>query len=295
MKPIGLIIGETASLPKEIIKKFQMIFVPFATDWPEGKDLPGKDLFQKMREGAKKGIKNFPKTSQPSIGNYKEAFEKALSKFEKTILITVSSKLSGAYNTACFARRMLSQKMQERIEIIDSQTGSAGEGLLVFKTAQLIEKGKKGFNEIVLSIKQMIPEIHLFCMLEDPKWLEVGGRLSHPLAVLLRQMQKIGMRPLIGTKNGMIKPVSLKIKAKDVPTALFKELKNETRKKLESGKKIIVAISHADNLKGAKRLQKMIEKRLNNTKIAFLSLVDPVIGVHSGPGTLLCAWTEEDL
>lgn len=293
MKSISLIIGESTSLPKEIIEKFKMVFVPFVVDWPEGKNLQGENLFQKMRKAAKEGIKNLPKTSQPSIGDYKKAFEEALARAEKAILITVSSKLSGAYNTACFAKRMLSQKLQERIEIIDSQTASMGEGLLAFKAAQLIEKGKIGFNEIVLSIKKMIPEVHIFCMLEDPKWLEAGGRLSHPLAILVRQMQKVGMRPLIGIKDGLIKPVSLKIKAKDVPTALFKELKNETRKKLENGKKIIVAIAHADNLNGAKRLQKMIEKGLKNTKVVFSNLFDPVVGVHGGPGTLLCAWIED--
>ncbi|HOK35223.1 MAG TPA: DegV family protein [Candidatus Pacearchaeota archaeon] len=293
MKPIGLIIGETASLPKEIIEKFKMVFVPFVVDWQEGENLPGQNLFQKMREAAVKGIKNFPKTSQPSIAQFKKAFEEALSKFEKAILITVSSKLSGAYNAACLAKRMLSQKLQERIEIIDSQTGSVGEGLLAFKATELIEKGRKSFNEIVQNLKEIIPEIHLFGMLGDPMWLEAGGRLAHPLAVLLRQMQKIGMRPLVGTKDGVVKPVALKVKAKDVPAALFKELKSEIKDKIEAGKKIIVAISHADNLKGAKKLQQMIEKSLKGARVVFLSLIDPIVGVHGGPNTLLCAWTED--
>jgi len=293
MKSIGLIIGETASLPKEMIEKFKMVFVPFVVDWPEGQDLPGQNLFQKMREAAKKGMKNFPKTSQPSIGNYKKAFEEALSKFEKAILITASSRLSGAYNAACLAKRMLSQKFQERIEIIDSYQASCGEGILALKAIQLIQEGKKSFEEIVKNLKKLIPEIHLCGMLGDPMWLEAGGRLPHPAAVLLRQMQKIGMRPLIGTRDGVVKAVTLKMKAKDVPTALFKELKKEAKEKLESGKKIIVAISHTDNLTGAKKLQKMIENNLKGAKIAFLSLIDPVVGVHGGPDTLLCAWTED--
>jgi len=293
MNSIGLIVGETASLPKEIIKKFKIVFVPFVVDWPEGENLQGENLFQKMREAVNRGIKKFPKTSQPSIGNYKKAFEEALSKFEKAILITISSKLSGAYNAACLAKKMFSQKIQERIEIIDSQTGSVGEGLLVLKTAKWIESGKKNFTEIVQSVKNLIPEIHLFGMLGDPMWLEAGGRLSHPLAVLLRQMQKIGMRPLVGTRDGIVKAVALKMKAKDVPTALFNQLIGEIKDKIEAGKKIMVAISHADNLKGAKKLKKIIENKLNMVNIVFLNLIDPIVGVHGGPDTLLLSWIEE--
>ncbi|MDD3735232.1 MAG: DegV family protein [Candidatus Pacebacteria bacterium] len=293
MKSIGLIIGETASLPKEIIKKFQMILVPFSIEWQEGKNLPGQNLFQKMREAADRGIKNLPKTSQPSIGNYKKAFDEALSKFKKTIVITVSSKLSGAFNSAIQAKKFFPQKDQEKIEIIDSYQGSCGEGLLALKANQLIQEGKKNFGEIIKTLKEFIPKIHLFGMLGDPKWLEAGGRLPHSLAVLLRQMQKIGMRPLVGTRDGVVKAVALKIKAKDVSTALFNQLKIEIKDKIETGKKIVVAISHADNFKGARRLKEMIEKELSIVNVVFLSLIDPIVGVHGGPDTLLLSWVED--
>lgn len=294
MEKIALIVGETASLPKEIIERFKMIFVPFVVDWPDGENLSGQNLFQKMRKAAKRGIKNLPKTSQPSIGSYKKAFEEAFSKCEKVITITASSKLSGAYNCALQAKNLLSEKAKARIEVVDSFQVTCGEGLLALKTAQFIERGKKNFNEIIRALKDSIPKIHLFGMLGDPMWSEAGGRLPHPLAVLLRQMQKIGMRPLVGTRDGVVKPVALRMQAKDVSAALFKELKIEIEEKIEAGKEIIVAISHADNLKGAERLKAMIEKELKGVKIAFLSLIDPVVGVHGGPDTLICAWTEKN-
>jgi fatty acid-binding protein DegV len=80
------------------------------------------------------------------------------------------------------------------------------------------------------------------------------------------------------------------MKAKDVPAALFNQLKTETKGKIEAKKKIIVAISHADNLEGAKKLKEIIERELKGATCAFLSLIDPVVGVHSGPDTLILSW-----
>lgn len=286
MKSISLVVGETASLPQEIIEKNGMIFVPYVIDWRDGEDLPGENIFQKMREAEKRGIKTLPKTSQPSPWTFKKIFEEALKNSEKVICITLSSKLSGGYNSALQARRMLKEEDKKHIHIIDCENVSAGEGLFNLKALDLINEGK-GVERIVEELKEFIPKIHLFGMLEDPKWLEAGGRMNHTLASLVRQMQKIGMRPLIGIKDGVVKSVALRMQAKDIPTALLKELEKESK-----GKKIKVAIVHADNLKGAEKLKEMIEKEMPNVEIAFLSLIDSVIGVHVGPGTLICAWHE---
>jgi len=283
MKKIGLIIGETSSLPEEIIGKYGMILVPYLIDWREGENLPGENIFQKMREAEKRGIKALPKTSQPSPWTFKKFFGEELQKSEKIICITLSSKLSGGYNSALQGRKMLPEKDQNRVHIIDSLNVTAGEGLFSIKAAELIEEGLE-IEQITSELKKIIPHIHLFGFIEDPKWLEAGGRLSHSLAVLIRQMAKIGMRPLIGLKEGEVKPIALKMQAKDVPTALFKELKKETK----NFKKVRIAIVHADNLEGANRLKNMLEKE--NIKISFLSLIDSVIGVHVGPGTIACAW-----
>lgn len=291
MKNIDLVVGETASLPQEIINKYQMAFVPYLVDWSEGNDLPGENIFQKMREADKRGIKTPPKTSQPSPWTFKKIFEEELLKSENLLCITLSSKLSGGYNSAIQARKMLTDSDQPRVHIVDCFNVSAGEGLFDLKAIDLINEGKD-IEEVVKEIKKFIHNVHLFGMVEDPKWLEAGGRMSHPLAVLVRQMAKIGMRPLIGIKEGVVTSVALKMQAKDVPTALFKELQKETNELREKGKKIKVAITHADNPQGAQELQDLIESNLNNVEIAFVSLIDSIIGVHVGPGTIICAWCE---
>lgn len=290
MKKIGLIIGETSSLPKDVIEKYGMVFVPYVIDWRDGENLEGENIFQKMRNAEKLGIKTLPKTSQPSPWIFKKIFEKGLKNCEKLICITLSSKLSGGFNSALQAREML-EEGKEKIFILDSLNVTIGEGLIDYQVAEMIKEGKD-IKEILENFDKIKENTHLFGMVANPKWLEAGGRISHSFSILLSQMQKIGMRPLIGVKEGEVKAVALKMRAKDVPTALFNELRKETEK---IKGKIKVSIGHADNLIEAEKLKDLITKNLNNVEILFTGLIDPVIGVHVGPGALALAWTPTSL
>jgi len=297
MKKIGLVIDEGADLPQEIIEKYQMAAAPIKMDWPEIENLPGKNTFQKMREAEKRGIKSFGKTSQPSPKDFLDAFKKQLDdthpppSFDKILCITLTSKLSGTYNSAVQAKNLLTPEEKERILIVDSLNITSGEGLLVLKAVNLIEQSK-GAEEIVKELEKFVPQIHLYGMLEEIKWLEASGRISHTLANWVRRMQKIGVRPIIGIKKGVIKAIGIKAGAKDIPTALFHQFEAKTKQFRNQGKKIRVAITHGDNLKGAQRLKEMIKKELEGTEVAFINLIDNVLGVLVGPDTLILAWCE---
>jgi len=70
-------------------------------------------------------------------------------------------------------------------------------------------------------------------------------------------MQELGMRPILKVKDGEVKPANFKMQAKDTATALFKEVKNLVKKNPGQYR---AAISHADNLEEAKRLEKWFRK-----------------------------------
>jgi len=291
VRKIGLIVDEAADLPKEIIEKHQIEVTPLKMDWPDLENFSGENTFQKMREAEKAGIKSFGKTSQPSPKDFLETFKKQFARFEKIITITITSVHSGTYNSACQARNFLEPEKREKVFVIDSLNGSVGLGLLVLKAVDLIEGGKE-IEEIVKELELSRPKIYLAAMVEDPKWLESSGRIPHFLANWVRRMGKIGLRPILGIKKGKIKAVGIKKGAKDIPKALFQELKEKTEKLRKEDKKIRVAIAHGDNLQGAQRLKEMIEKELNGVEVAFLNLIDNVLGVLVGPDALILAWFE---
>ena len=288
---MGLVVDEGADLPQEIIEKYQMAVVPVKMEWPDIENLPGENTFQKMREAEKRGIKSFGKTSQPSPKDFLDAFTKQFEKFDKIICITLTSKLSGTYNSAIQAKDLLEPEQKERIFVVDTLNITCGEALLVLKAIDLINEGED-VEEIIKELEKLIPRVRLYGMLEEIKWLEASGRISHTLANWVRRMQKIGFRPIIGIKKGVIKAIGIKAGAKDIPTALFHQFEAKTKQFRNQGKKIRVAITHGDNLKGAQRLKEMIKKELEGTEVAFINLIDNVLGVLVGPDTLILAWCE---
>jgi len=292
MNKIGLVIDEAADLPREIIEKHQIAVVPVKMDWPDLESLAGENTFQKMREAEKREIKSFAKTSQPSPKDFLDAFKKQLEGFEKVLCITLASKLSGTYNSANQARTILREEDQKRVFIVDSLNASCGEGLLDIKAIDLIEQ-RKDIEEIVKELEKFVPQIYLYGIVEDPKWLESLGRISHTLANWVRRMQKIGVRPIIGIKKGVIKAIGIKAGAKDISVALFHQLEAKTKKLRNQGKKIRVAITHGDDLEGARRLKEMIKKELKGVEVAFINLIDNVLAVLGGPDALILAWFED--
>jgi DegV family protein with EDD domain len=291
MNKTTIVIGESAAISTEAIEKLGLIVFPFKIDWPEMEKLEGNNIFEKMRDAKKKGIKSTPKTSQPSPGIFKTIFEEALKSGGDIICITISSGISGTYNSAIQAKKIFKEEEQEKIFILDSFNADTSEGLLAIKAAELAEEGKRG-EEILKIITSLSEKTFLFGMIDSPDWLEAGGRINHPLALIISQMQKIGMRPILSMKNGVIKPSNLKMQANDTASALFKQTESIIKKGIEEGKNYKIGISHADSIEEAEKLKKLFEENYPQIKVEFVSITGAVIGSHVGPGSLICSSIE---
>lgn len=284
MKKTTIVIGESSSIPLEIAEKYNMHLVPFVMEWKEEANIEGKTIFEKMRNAKKNGLKTYPKTSQPSIGVYKKIFEEILSTGQEVLCLTISSKISGTYNSAFQARKMLKEELQNKVFIFDTMNADATEALLGIKAAELVAQGKTA-EEIYNSLDNS--KIHVFGMTESPRWLETGGRINSTIASILENAQKLGLRPILGIKDGLIKPTTVKMKAKDTAEALLKEVQGLKNPKLK------IAITHADNLEEALKLKTLIEDNFPESTIEFISLISLVIGAHVGPGSLLVCTLED--
>lgn len=291
MEKIGIVTEEGADLPQDIIEKYQIAVAPIKMYWPEIENLPGDNTFQKMREAEKLGIKSFGKTSQPSAKDFMDVFEKQLAHFEEVIGIILTSKLSGTYNSALQAKNFLKPEDQKRVFLVDSLNVSAGESLLILRAIDLI-KQEKTAEEIVKELEKLIPQIQVIAIIPDPKWVEAAGRMSPLIANWIRKVAKIGVRPLIRIKDGVLGSGGIMTGAKDIPTALFKKFERETKKIKKEGKKIRVVITHGDDLAAATRLKEMIERSSKDIETAFLNIIDNVLGTLTGPDTILLSWCE---
>jgi len=280
-KPLGLIVDQIADLPKEFLKKYQIEEVPFKTMFPDGEIITTPvELYPKMREAIRTG-RPLPTTSAPSFKEFLSVYKRALEKFEKILVITVSAKLSGTYSAARIARSIFKKPEKLNIFVFDSFTGEVGEGLVNIKAQELISQGKK-IEEILEELKEFCPKVILLASLEDFRYLVQGGRFKLPKILIkpISLIQKLGIRPLLILKEGKVKFLGLRF-GKDMAKILAREVE-----RLGGGKEIRVAIAQADNERAAENLKRELEKK-PKVKILFISSVSPVVGTHTGPSTLI--------
>ena len=178
MDKIKIITDGSCDLSHEVLNKFNINVVPLGVSFGEehytaGVDIDNKEFYAKMKES-----KELPKTFCPSPENFCKEYQ---CEEDKIIVIALSSKLSGTYNSASLARDLyLSEHKEKDIRVIDSMTGSIGAGLLLIKAAKMISEGKD-IDEIVEAIENLKEKISFYGTLETLENAIKGGRIN-PLA-----------------------------------------------------------------------------------------------------------------
>jgi len=284
MSKIKIITDSAAAIPQEIIKKNNISVVNLKVLWPEegiNGSIETKELFKKMRE-TESDIA--PKTSQPSVGDFKEAFEKAFEDYDEIVCVVLSTGMSGTYNSAIQAVKFVSKEKQNKISIIDSFNADGAEGLIALKAVELAEKGINR-EEIVSKLEQFKENVKVVGFPGDPKWIERNGRLSHAGAGLIRELEKVGIRLLLVLKKGKVKVSSIRFKAKDKAAAVVRELEAAIK-----DKEAVVTITHADMLSVAQDLKNQLAVECPNAKILFIDDINPIIGCHLGPDSIICCY-----
>jgi hypothetical protein len=272
---IGIITEDVCSLPERMIRDFGIEIVKTKLYFPEWEKFPEKNLYQLMKE-----TRTTPKTSAPPPGEYLKAYRKLAKDFEKILVITVSSKLSACYNSAHQAREQFEDS--EKIFIFDSWQAVAGQGLLVLKAVELI-KGGKEINEILRELEVLKRKIQFFAFLKTTYWAEKIGRVKKWQGIVFQILKALGIQPYLGIKNGVVKLTGFNLWTYDEFEAMFNQLKHQAKKG-----KLKVGINYTDNVDFAMGLKERVERELNS-EVLFVSLVPPIVGANSGPGTLITA------
>jgi len=285
---IKILTDSSVALPQSLIEKNNIGIIPIKVSWEEeGIDgiIKGAELFEKMKQSISK---IGPKTSQPSIGDFKKEFDIALKDNDFIIYLAIGTGTSGSYNSAIQAKKFLNREDQDRVFVIDSCNLDGTLALLCLKAKELSSRDI-GIKEVVEKLEKFKNDLHLFGFVDSVDWLEKSGRLTSIGANIARQAQKIGIRPLIGLKKGKVSALGLKFKAKDKKEAILRELKE-----VVGDKKAYLVITHANCIEDANFLKEKINKDFLNIEILFTEEINPIIGAHAGPGTVLFSFFLED-
>ena len=277
-RPYTLFCDTTCDLPEERLAKMDCKLLPLTFEI-DGKpyttaDISMQEFYRRMREDA------VTKTSQIAVGVCEDAFEEEIKNGRDVLYLAFSSGLSGTYNSANIAKNNLMEKYPEaKIVVVDSLSASSGEGLLLIYAEQKKREG--------LTIDQLEAWIevnrykicHVFTV-DDLKYLFRGGRVSRAAALA---GTVLGIKPVLNVDNdGHLIPQD-KVRGRKQS---INRLGDMIRERKGSNENKIVTMSHGDCIEDAKYAEKMLKEIFGEDTEVVIAYTGPVIGAHSGPGTL---------
>ncbi len=248
--------------------------VPYLDDL--GQTMPFSEFYQRLRDGAE------PKTWQVNETEYVEYFTPFLEDGKDIVHITISSGLSGTYNSAMLAKSELEEKYPDRkIYIIDSLGASSGYGLILDTLADMRDAGKTA-EELCEFVEKKRLNMHHWFFSTDLTFYIKGGRVSKTAGMV---GTLLGICPLLdmNTEGKLIPRQKIRSKRK-VITEIVNKMEEHAEGGLDySGK---CYICHSDCIDDAMAIKTLIEERFKNIngEIKIYS-IGTTIGSHSGPGT----------
>lgn len=269
----------SSDIPKELLLKWGVRapsltfrFTDSAKEYTND-EMNISEFYSKMRQG---GV---AKTAAVNSESFIEAFNEALSAGDDVLYLGFSSGLSTTCNSARIAAGELSQKYPERrIIIVDTLCASAGGALLVNMVVKKKEGGASIEEAAAYAEERKLHIDHWFTV-DDLVYLKRGGRISATAAFFGNML---GIKPVLHVDNeGHLVPVC---KVRGRRTSIT-ALADKYAELCEDCPENEVYISHSDCLADAEQLANLIEAKYGK-KTTLITDVGPVIGAHSGPGTI---------
>jgi DegV family protein with EDD domain len=281
MKKMIFVTDSCSDLTNEMVKEMNLRIVPLSVEiegnvyrhYPDERELSIKKFYTMLRD------KKIAKTSLVNVGAFMEFFEPILKNGDDILYIGFSSALSGTLQSSKVAAEDLrTEYPNSKIVIVDTLSASMGQGLLIWYAYQM-KKAGKSIEDIAQWLESnKLNLCHLFTV-DDLGTLKRGGRLSDTQAFLGALLK---IKPILHVSNeGKLVPLK-KTRGREFSLVAMVDLIAEriTNPELQT-----VFISHGDCLDEAKTVGKMVQDRFKVKEIVY-GTVGPVIGAHSGPGTI---------
>jgi DegV family protein with EDD domain len=272
---IKIVTDSTAYLPDEYARQHDIRVVPLyvhfgAEAFKEGIELSNEEFYRRLKEAPE-----LPTTSQPSAGEFYEVFKELVEAGNEIVTLTISSKLSGTWNSAMAAKEMLPDA---GISVIDSLSTSVGLHLMVEAAIQAASNGASR-QEIVEQIEGIVPEMRLMFVVDTLEYLAKGGRIGNARAFMGTLLK---VKPILALQEGAIEPleqVRSKRKAKARMVEIVKEYVGS------NGPQAKVGITNALVPEEAGVLGQEIQEQFGCCQ-PLMGELGPVLGTHTGPGVV---------
>ena len=276
---IKIIVDSTSDFTNEDIKKYNLGCARLTINWNgkeyiDGLDMSKKEFYEKLVIE-----KTTPTTSQVTAPIFEEMFYQAIEQGDEVVVILLSKKFSGTYQSANIARDSL-ETGSEKIYLVDSQSTTLGTGILIHEAIKLRDAGKTAV-EIVKVLEDLAPRIKILAAVETLKFLHRGGRLSGA-ATVVRTL--LSVKPILELSKGEIQVVH-KTRGNNAAYQWLAQRVKEIG--VEKGTTVMV---------GSTQCQDLMEQFIGNLngfidrEHLAIGEIGIVVGTHAGPGCVGCAF-----
>jgi len=284
---IRIIVDSSADIEEDYARDHGIQIIPMTItfgneEFAEGVDITRTEFFQRLVE-----TDELPRTSQIPPMVFQDIFQEIVTAGDTAVVITLSSHISGTYQSACIA----AAPFKESVFVVDSENATIGERLLAERAWALREEGLSA-ADIAYCLDQEKKDIRLVASLDTLEYLHRGGRISGAAAAI---GGLLSIKPVVGVVDGDVVVLGKARGSKASRNMVFEEI--EKAGGVDLTRPIWVAYSGLSDKTARKYIADSLaiatEKGLISSPDEIempLTLVGAVIGTHVGPGGVAFAF-----
>ena len=273
---VAIVTDSTAYLPPETLRQYNISITPLSVIWGndvyrDGVDILPDEFYKRLANS-----KVMPTTSQVTPGVMQSTFELLLEQGVDVLGIFVSSKISGTFQSAVQGREIIAGS-ENKMALIDSLWTTMALGMPVLTAARAAQAGEN-LSECQKIAERACKQTGVLLAMETLEFMRRGGRIGGAQALL---GSVLNIKPVLEMREGVIEAVD-KVRTKQKAIQRVVEVVSE---RIKGKAPIRLAVTHANAESDARTLLEAARKELDPVE-TFLCPLSPVIGTHTGPGTV---------
>lgn len=273
-----IVIDSTADLPEALRGRFTVLplTVNFGDEsFQDGVTITHREFYERLIESDV-----LPTTSQVPPQAFHDAFQEAVDAGEEVVALTISSKLSGTWQSAMIA----AEDFPGKVHVVDSRTATIAIGILAEYALSLAETGMPA-AEVAARLEEERENVRLIAMLDTLEYLKKGGRISAATAFA---GGLLSIKPVISLPGGEIEILGKARGSKQGNNLLVREI--EKAGGVDFEKPLLLGYTGLNDDLLQKYIQDSGSLWAGNVSELRTTLIGSVIGTHAGPGAIAVAF-----
>ena len=278
---IRMIVDSTADTTPEVAARLTVVPLTICfgkQEYVHGVDITNTQFYEKLVESDV-----MPTTSQATPYAFEEVFRKAVEAGETVVAITLSSKLSGTYQSAVVA----AAEFPGKVFVVDSGTVAIGAGILAEYALELIDKGLCA-EAVAAELEQQKKRVHVLAMLDTLEYLKKGGRISKTVAFA---GELLAIKPVVGIEDGEIKMLGKARGSKQANNLLVRQI--EESGGVDFSRPLLLGYTGLSDVLLQKYIRDSAALWDGKREQLPYTIVGSVVGTHAGPGAVAVAFFGE--